>query len=63
MALNGVTYPLKMFLVPEAVNIPFVTNFLGEDGQIHPNEVMTAAAATMLDELVKVATALQPLRS
>ena len=63
MALNGVAYPLKMFLLPAAVNIPFVHSFLGQDGQIHPNETMTGAAAAMLDELSKVATALRPLRS
>jgi hypothetical protein len=51
-----------MFMVPEAVNIPFVRNFLGEDGQIHPNETMTGAATAMLDELGKVAAALKPLR-
>jgi NAD(P)H-dependent FMN reductase len=63
MALSSVAYPLKMFMVPEAVNIPFVRNFLGEDGQIHPNETMTGAATAMLNELSKVATALKPLRS
>jgi NAD(P)H-dependent FMN reductase len=63
MALNAVTYPLKMFLVPEAVNIPFVHSFRGEDGQIHPNDTMTGAARAMLDELSRVATALKPLRS
>ena len=63
VALNGVAYPLKMFMVPEAVNIPFVRNFLGEDGQIHPNETMTGAATAMLDELGKVAAALKPLRA
>jgi NAD(P)H-dependent FMN reductase len=62
MALNSVTYPLKIFLVPESVNIPFVGNFLGDDGEIKPNEVMTGAATAMLDELVKVGTALKPLR-
>lgn len=62
MALHDVAYPLKLFMVPEAVNIPFVRNFLGEDGEIHPNDVMTAAAKGMLDELEKVATALRPLR-
>jgi NAD(P)H-dependent FMN reductase len=62
MALNDVAYALKLFLVPEAVNIPFVRNFLGEDGQIHPNDVMTGAAKGMLDELKKVATAIRPLR-
>jgi hypothetical protein len=62
MALNSVAYPLKMFLVAEAVNIPFVRTFLGEDGAIHANDVLTAAATAMLDELVRVSEALKPLR-
>jgi hypothetical protein len=61
-ALTQVAYALKMFLTPVAVNIPFVNNFL-KDGQIQPNEVMTAAVPAMLDELTKLATALKPLRS
>ena len=61
-ALTQVAYALKMFLTPVAVNIPFVASFLGEDGEIHPNETMTGAAAAMLDELGKLATALKPLR-
>ena len=62
MALHDVAYALKIFLVPESVNIPFVRNFLGDDGQIHPNEVMTGAAKAVLDELQKVAPVLKPLR-
>lgn len=61
VALHGVAYALKLFMIPESVNIPFVWTFLAE-GQITPNDVMTAAATTMLDELGKVAVALQPLR-
>jgi NAD(P)H-dependent FMN reductase len=62
MALHAVSYAMKLFMIPEAVNIPFVRNFLGEDGQIHPNDVMTGAATAMLDELQKVAATLKPLR-
>jgi len=62
MALHDVAYALKIFMVSESVNIPFVRNFLGDDGQIHPNQVMTDAAKTVLDELQKVAPALKPLR-
>jgi NAD(P)H-dependent FMN reductase len=63
LTLSMVAYPLKMFLIPESVNIPFVRTFLGEDGAIHPNDVMTGAATAMLDELTKVAEALKPLRA
>ena len=62
MALHDVAYALKIFMVSESVNIPFVRNFLGDDGQIHPNDVMTTAAKGMLDELQKVAPVLKTLR-
>ncbi len=61
MALQPPAYALKLFMVPESVNIPFVHSFV-QDGKLVANDVMTAAAKTMLDELSKVATALKPLR-
>lgn len=62
MALQGVAYALKLWMTPVAVNIPFVQSFL-VDCAIEPNETMTSAAAAMLDELSKLATALAPLRA
>ena len=44
------------------MNIPFVQQFLDENQKLQPNEVMTEAAAAMLDELARVEAALQPLR-
>ena len=61
MGVQQVAYPLHMFVLPESVNIPFVHSLL-VDGELRANEVMTKAAATQLDALVKVATALEPLR-
>ncbi|XVU20826.1 NADPH-dependent FMN reductase [Actinoplanes sp. CA-054009] len=61
LGLQVPAYPLKLFVVPESVNIPFVSNFL-VDGQIQPNETMRNAATTVLDELGRVAAALKPLR-
>lgn len=52
---------LKIYTLPEAVSLPFFTQFI-EDGVVHPNEVMTDSAKVMLDELVKVEGALRPLR-
>jgi hypothetical protein len=46
----------------EAVNIPFVQQFLDENKQLQPNEVMTEAATAILDELARVEAALRPLR-
>jgi hypothetical protein len=53
---------LKIFALPEAVSIPFVQQFLDDDGRIQPNEIMTGAATAMLDELARVEAALRPLR-
>ncbi len=54
---------LKMTPVSETVAIPFVKQFIGEDGELAANDVMDAAAVAMLDELVRVAAALRPLRA
>jgi NAD(P)H-dependent FMN reductase len=61
--LKAVVQAVQMFAVATAVNIPFVQQFLTEDGRIEGNEVMTQAAAEMLDELARVAEALGPLRT
>ena len=60
--LKQVVTTLKMVPLFEAVNIPFVQQFLDENKKLQPNEVMTEAAAAMLDELARVEAALQPLR-
>jgi NAD(P)H-dependent FMN reductase len=62
MAKQVVT-TLKMFPLAEAVSIPFVAEFIDEDGELQPNEVMDQAAAAVLDELARVAGALAPLRA
>ncbi len=54
---------LKMFAIPEAVSIPFVRQFLDDDGRIQPNEIMVNSATAMLDELLRVQDALRPLRT
>jgi NAD(P)H-dependent FMN reductase len=61
MALLPAAHALKIWLQPESVNIPFVQQFLS-DGVIVPNETMAAAVTTQLNALVKVATAVKPLR-
>jgi len=62
MALQGTAYALRLFMIPESVNIPFVHSLI-HDGRLVPNEIMTKAATAVLDELAKVATALKPLRT
>jgi len=60
--IKQVVTTLKMTPVAEAVSIPFVAQFLDEDGTLVPNETMTGAAKAMFDELIRVADALRPLR-
>lgn len=61
--LKPVVSVLKMFPVAESVNVPFFTQFIGDDGVLRPNEVMEQSADAMLDELARVQSALEPLRA
>jgi len=61
--IKQVVAALKLYAVPEAVQIPFVGQFLTADGTIAPNETMTGAAKAMLDELVRMTAALRDLRT
>jgi NAD(P)H-dependent FMN reductase len=61
--LKLVLTTLKMTPLFEAVSIPFVTQFIDEEGSFQPNELMEQAADAMFDELVRVAEALRPLRA
>lgn len=60
--LKQVVTTLKMTPVPEAVSIPFFSQFLDEEGRLRPNEVMEQSATAMLEELQRVEGALRPLR-
>jgi NAD(P)H-dependent FMN reductase len=62
-ALKTPVAGLKMTPVVEAVNIPFVRQFINEDEVFEPNEVLEQAADAMLDELVRAEAALRPLRA
>jgi NAD(P)H-dependent FMN reductase len=62
-ALEPVVGVLGMHISPIAVNIPFVAQFVGDDKQIHSNEIMDQAAGAMLDELLRLDSALAPLRA
>jgi NAD(P)H-dependent FMN reductase len=61
--LKQVVTALRMMPTGASVNIPFVTQFLDDDGVIAGNDVMVEAAAGMLDELERVQEALRPLRT
>ncbi|WP_262287390.1 NADPH-dependent FMN reductase [Micromonospora sp. MA102] len=60
--IKQVLTTLKMTPIPEAVHIPFVAQFIDDDGALRPNETMDASAKAMLDELVHWTAALAPLR-
>lgn len=61
-ALKPVLSVLKMVVVGEALHIPFVRQFMTDEGTIEPNDVMREAAPAMLDELVRMEAALRPLQ-
>jgi len=60
--LKPVVAALRMVPAVDAVNIPFVAQFLDEEGAVHGNEVMEQAVPAMLDELRRLDGALAPLR-
>ena len=60
--LKQVVTALKVTPLVEAVNIPFHTQFIDDDGRVAANEVMEQAADAMLDELVRTEAALRTLR-
>jgi NAD(P)H-dependent FMN reductase len=60
--LKQVVTALAMVPTQAAVSIPFVAQFLDEEGAIRANEVMEQAAADLLSELLTLHSALAPLR-
>jgi NAD(P)H-dependent FMN reductase len=60
-ALKPVVTAVRMLPVVDAVNIPFFQQFFS-DGEFHANDVMTDAAAAMLDELERAERMLRALR-
>jgi NAD(P)H-dependent FMN reductase len=62
MAKEVVT-TLKLVPLPEAVSIPFVGQFLDDEGNLTPNKTMEDAAQAVLDELARWEQALRGLRS
>ena len=62
-ALKLLLTTLKVMPVPDGVAIPNFAQFLGEDGAFRANELIEKSAKTMLDELLRWAGALKPLRA
>jgi NAD(P)H-dependent FMN reductase len=60
--LKQILTTLKMTPVFEAVTVPFVAQFIDDDGEFVPNELIEQAVKPMLDELLRVSGALAGLR-
>ncbi len=60
--IKQVVTTLKMTPLFEAVSIPFVQQFINDQGEVQANEIMEVAATALLDELQRVEGALRPLR-
>jgi NAD(P)H-dependent FMN reductase len=60
--LKQILTTLKMTPVFEAVTVPFVAQFIDDDGEFVPNETIEQAVKPMLDELLRVSGALAGLR-
>ena len=54
---------LKMMPMVECVAVPMVASLLTEDGSFGSNELIDAWARSLLDELLRKAVALQPMRA
>jgi NAD(P)H-dependent FMN reductase len=61
--VKQVVTTLRMTPVVDAVSVPFVSQFIDEEENFVPNDVVIAAAKAMFDELVRVTEALRPLRA
>jgi len=53
---------VKLYPLAEAVSIPFVAQFIDDDGVLQANETMDKSADVLLGELVRVSEALAVLR-
>jgi len=60
--LKQVVTAVRMVPAVEAVNIPFVAQFIDEEGVVQANEVMEQAVVAMLNELVLLERTLRGLR-
>jgi NAD(P)H-dependent FMN reductase len=60
--LKQVVTTLRMVPVFDSVNIPFHATMI-KDGTFQPNDVVNQAADTMLDELLRLESALHTLRT
>lgn len=60
--LKPVVTALKMMPIPEAVTIPFFTQYINDEGIFTSGDSINKSAETMLNELLSWAEALKPMR-
>jgi NAD(P)H-dependent FMN reductase len=60
--IKQVVTTLNMFALNEAVSIPFVAQFIDDEGEIDANETMEKAADALLAGLLRMSGALAGLR-
>jgi len=58
--LKQVVTALRMVPVVEAVNVPFAAQFLDDDREVRPNDVMNTSADAMITELARMTARLRP---
>jgi NAD(P)H-dependent FMN reductase len=61
--LKQVLLAVEMYPLFAAVSIPFVAQFIDDEGELQPNETMQTASTVLLDDLLKVTSALATLRT
>jgi NAD(P)H-dependent FMN reductase len=61
--LKQVVTALKMVPLVEAVPIPFFAQFFDDEDQFRPNEGLETSLTAMLNEMLRVESALRPLRT
>jgi len=61
-ALKGDLMTLKVVTIAEAINLPFFTQFIDENGKFTPNETVEAAAKKMFKELLRWTKGLKAIK-
>jgi NAD(P)H-dependent FMN reductase len=62
-ALKPSLVALQLNVAFNAVNIPFVAQFIDDDGQLRPNDTLQEVSLAMLDEMVRLDEVLRTLRA
>ncbi len=60
--LKQVMVTLRQTPIFETVSIPFIAQFIDDDGKVQPNDIMNQAADQVLNELLRVDQGLRILR-